>query len=138
MGKLLIFQFWVTNSKLKKKKKIHFDLVTRSWKTSFTSSLVKLLFSHFRVKKKILRVTNPEMKKPKFWFRIIGTWDFFIEMKYYTIQNYLKKMQACWIWHVILDIDLALNIKKYCSWSWDYSANALYYPTVFFEIYFCN
>ena len=23
--------------------------------------------------------------------------DFFIEMKYYTIQNYLKKMCACWI-----------------------------------------
>ena len=38
--------------------------------------------------------------------------DFFIEMKYYAIQNCLKKNLAM-LDFLILDIDLALSIKRY-------------------------
>ena len=38
--------------------------------------------------------------------------DFFIEMKYYTIQNYLKEMQGCWNLGFWLQILLSIGINQ--------------------------
>ena len=119
MGKLSFYHFRVSKSRLKNKT-FHFELLSRSWKRkSFTSSyypkieiykvplwvtnsIGKLLFFDFRV-------TNWKLKNKKFYFELLirkmkkqnldfeDARDFFIEMKHYTIQNYLKKMKACWI-----------------------------------------
>ena len=67
-----------------------------------------------------------EKYKQNLDFNIIR--DFFIEMKYYTVQNSLQKMYACWT--LILDINLALN--RYCLWSWCYSAHAMRHSIVLF------
>ena len=62
-----------------------------------TKSIGKFLFLHFRV-------TNLKLKYKKFYFELLirkmkkqnldleVTPNFFIEMKYYTIQNYSEKM----------------------------------------------
>ena len=56
----------------------------------------KLFFFHFQV-------TNLKVKNKKFYFESLMpkvkeqnldfefTWDFFVELKYYMIENYLKK-----------------------------------------------
>ena len=51
------------------------------------------------------------MKKQNLYFKVAR--DFFIETKYYAIQNYLKKNIGM-LDFVILDLDIALNIKSYC------------------------
>ena len=76
-----------------------FELLTRLRKTLIsvrvTNSRAKLLFFHFRVTnsklKNLPRVTNEvrKTKKQNLDFKVAR--DFFLEMKYYTIQNYLRK-----------------------------------------------
>ena len=67
----------------------------------------ELLFSHVRVMK--FEITNLKTeKKAKCWSRIIVIQDFFIEMKYYTIQNIWKEIGK--LNFAIIDVDLAFNI----------------------------
>ena len=75
----------------------------------------ELLFSHFRVMK-IWKISNlirnywlKNWKKTKCWSRIIVIWNFFTEMKYYTIQNIWKEIGK--LNFVIIDVDLAVGIK---------------------------
>ena len=49
--------------------------------------------------------------KKKYWFRIIVTRDFLVEMKCYTIQNYLNKILACNITE-----DHSFNCKPNKEW----------------------
>ena len=122
-----------------KSKKLHFELLTRSWiyLNSFrvTNSMVKLLlfcfrvtnsmgellFSHVQVMK-IWKISNywlENWKKTKCWSRITVIQDFFIEMKYYTIQNIWKEIGK--LNFVIIDVDLAL--KRYRLRSCYYSTH---------------
>ena len=55
-------------------KKIHFELLTRSWK-------IKIFYFKLLIQK---------IKEQNFDFEV--NQDSFTEMKYYLIQNYLKKM----------------------------------------------
>ena len=71
------------------------------------------------------------MKEQNLDFEV--AWEFFIEMKYYTIKNHGKNISI--LDFVILDIDFTL--KRYCLSSWDYSTHALRYAIVFFEKNFC-
>ena len=87
----------------------------------------KLLFYHFRV-------TNSRLQNKKFHFELLIrkmkeqnldfeiARDVFIELKYYTIQNYLEKNIGM-LDFVILHIDLASN--RYCFRLRDYLAYAL-------------
>ena len=74
----------------------------------------ELLFSHARVVK-IWKISNynwnywlENWKKTKCWPRIIVIWDFFIEMKYYTIQSIWKEIDK--LNFEIIDVDLALKV----------------------------
>ena len=75
------------------------------------------------------------MKEKDFDFKV--SWYFFIEIKYYTIQVYLKKNVDMSSFVVILDIDLAINTYCLLLWSWDYSAHALRYTNQVFEKSIC-
>ena len=96
----LVFYFRVTNSKLKNKK-LHFELLTRSWKTkSYTSinnSRVKLLLFCFRV-------TNWKLKK-KIHFELLTRWLNFevkiIKLRLKLLTGKLKKKDSL---HFILYI----------------------------------
>ena len=99
MAKLLFYHFPVTNLKLKNKK-FHFELLTQNRKIeNFTSSFEldrHTFIFHFQV-------TNSKLKNKKVYFELLiqnakehnldfkVAQVFFIEMKYYKVQNYLKK-----------------------------------------------
>ena len=80
-----------------------------------TNSMGELLFSHVRVMK-IWKISNyiwnywleNWKKKTKCWPRIIVIRDFFIEMKYGTIQNIWEEIGK--LNFVIIDVDLALTV----------------------------
>ena len=110
MVKLLLFGVWVTNY------------------------MGELLFSHVRVTK-ILKISSyiwnywlVLWKKTKCWSRIIVIRDFFIEIKYHTIQNIWKEIGQ--LNFVIIDVDLAL--KRYRWRSWYYSTHGLHHVITFF------
>ena len=78
-----------------------------------TSSMGEYLFSHVRATK-IWKISNyiwnywlENWKKTKCWSRIIVICDFFIEMKYCTIQNIWKEIGK--LNFVIIYVDLALK-----------------------------
>ena len=85
-----------------------------------TNSIRKLLFFYFLFTNSKLILIR-KMKEQNLYFEVI-------EMKYYPIQNYLKKIKACWI---LWFCDLALG--SHCLWSWDYSGHSLRDAIVFFE-----
>ena len=80
-----------------------------------TNSMVNFHFLTFELRKYGKYQTTFEItdlkteKKTKCWSRIIVIRDFFIEMKYYTIQNIWKEIGK--LNFVIIDVDLAL--KRY-------------------------
>ena len=80
-----------------------------------TNLLGELVFSHVRVVK-IWKISNYSWnywlenwkKTTKCWSRIMFIRDFFIEMKYYTIQSIWKEIRK--LNFVIIDVDLALKV----------------------------
>ena len=94
----------------------------------------KLLFYHFRV-------TNSKLKSKNFtssyWFekwknKILISKSLEISLlKWNSIQFRIIWKNVGILDFVTLDIDLVL--KRYCLWSWYYSAHTLRYAIVFFE-----
>ena len=120
------------------------ELLTSSWKIKISSSyyfenenkklslwvtnwLVKLSCSTFelltQIWKSLLRIANSKNEKNKI-FIWINRDLIFLEMKYYTIRNYLERIKASWNF-LLKDMDFGLN--SCCLWSSDFSTHALRY-----------
>ena len=106
---------WVTSSKLKNRK-FYFELLTRQVSSSFfTFEIVTRSW-----KKTLHLVTNLKNERTKSWIRSPLRFLYWNEISY---NSELFEKNIGMLDFVILDIDLAF--KRYCLWSWDYSAHAL-------------